>query len=177
MVPQPVLGKAALIQLAVFDVDGVMTNGDLIFDAEGREYKVFNVQDGFGIVLLREAGIQIAVISARTSPVVTQRMSELGVSHIMQGERNKLAALTGLLQRLGLKREQASYTGDDIIDIPAMQAAGLGIAVADAHPKAREQADWTTSKPGGRGAVREICELILTAQDKLEAACRQCLPK
>ena len=162
------LKKAALVRLAVFDVDGVMTNGDLIFDENGNEYKVFNVQDGLGLVMLREAGIKVAVISARFSSIVTNRMAELGVEHILQGKRNKQDALSSLTTHLGLENAQTSYTGDDIIDLPAMSDAGLGIAVADAHPRVKELADWVTENPGGRGAVREICELLLESQGKLE---------
>lgn len=160
--------KAALIRLAVFDVDGVMTNGDLIFDETGNEYKVFNVQDGMGLVMLREAGIKVAVISARTSGIVNRRMTELGVEHILQGKRNKQEALSGLITGLGLEQEQTAYAGDDIIDLPAMSDAGMSIAVADAHPRVIEQADWVTVKSGGQGAVREICDLLLESQGKLE---------
>ena len=160
--------KAALIRLAVFDVDGVMTNGDLIFDEQGIEHKVFNVQDGFGLVMLREAGIKAAVISARSSVIVTRRMTELGVEHILQGKRNKQEALSNLITSLGLEREHAAFAGDDIIDIPAMSNAGMSIAVADAHPRVKEQADWVTTKSGGQGAVREICDMLLESQGKLE---------
>lgn len=177
MIPQEVLSKAAMIRVAVFDIDGVMTNGDLIFDADGKEYKVFNVKDGFGLVLLREAGIKVAVISARSSQVVTQRMSELGVGHIIQGARDKRAALEGLIGELAATQEQIAFTGDDIIDLPAMAAAGLSIAVGDAHPRVRAQADWTTSMPGGRGAVREICELILESQGMFETTYKRCLAR
>jgi len=167
--------KAALIRLTVFDVDGVMTNGDLIFDVDGKEYKAFNVQDGFGLVMLREAGIKVAVISARSSTVVSRRMTELGVEHILQDRRNKQQALSGLIDDLGMEQQHAAFAGDDIIDLPAMAAAGLSIAVADAHPRVREQADWTSSRPGGRGAVREISELILESQGMLETTYQRCL--
>ena len=165
---EDVLKKAALIRLAVFDVDGVMTNGDLIFDENGNEYKVFNVQDGMGLVMLREAGLKAAVISARTSSIVTNRMTELGVEYILQGKRNKQEALSGLVTDLGLERKHTAFAGDDIIDLPAMSGAGMSIAVADAHPRVIEQADWVTAKSGGQGAVREICELLLESQGKLE---------
>ena len=175
MIPQDVMQKAALIRLAVFDIDGVMTSGELTFDNEGKEYKSFNVQDGFGLVMLREAGLKVAVISARSSPIVTNRMTELGVPYILQGCRNKQEGLDGLLRELDMGKEQAAFTGDDIIDLPAMAAAGLGIAVADAHPRVRARADWTSSQPGGRGAVREICELLLESQGKLEKIYQRCM--
>lgn len=168
MAPDDVFKKAALVRLAVFDVDGVMTNGDLIFDEQGIEYKVFNVQDGFGLVMLREAGIKVAVISARTSSIVTRRMTELGVEHILQGKRNKQEAFSRLITDQGLDKSQTAFAGDDIIDLPAMSCAGMSIAVADAHPRVKEQADWVTTKSGGQGAVREICELVLESQGKLE---------
>ena len=150
-----------------------MTNGDLIFDAQGNEYKVFNVQDGMGLVMLREAGIKVAVISARSSTIVTRRMAELGVEHILQGRRNKQETLARLMTELGLKKEQTAYAGDDVIDLPAMSDAGLSIAVADAHPLVKTKADWVTTKSGGRGAVREVCELLLESQEKLEKIYRK----
>lgn len=175
MIPPDIMKKAALVRLAVFDVDGVMTNGDLIFDMDGKEYKSFNVQDGFGLVMLREAGIKIAVISARSSTVVSRRMTELGVEYILQGCRNKQESLNGLIADLGVEQGQTAFAGDDIIDLPAMAVAGLSIAVADAHPRVREQADWTSTKPGGKGAVREICELVLESQGMLETIYQRCL--
>ena len=170
-----IIRKAALVRLAVFDVDGVMTTGELMFGERGEEYKVFDVQDGFGLVMLREAGIKVAIISARSSPVVDKRLSELGIEHIYQDRRDKQNAFGELLGQLGLGREQSAYTGDDILDLPVMKAAGLSIAVANAHQRVKENADWVTTTRGGRGAVREICEMLLHSQGRLEEIYEKCL--
>jgi 3-deoxy-D-manno-octulosonate 8-phosphate phosphatase (KDO 8-P phosphatase) len=175
MTPEDFFKKASLIKLAVFDVDGVMTSGDLIFGGKGEEYKVFNVQDGLGLVMLREAGIKVAVISARSSSIVANRMTELGVEHIIQDRRDKEQALKLLISDLGLKKEQTVFTGDDILDLPAMSAAGISIAVANAHQRVKAGADWITKMPGGRGAVREICEILLQAQGRLDEIYQKCM--
>lgn len=169
------LDRAAGIRLAAFDVDGVLTDGGLILGADGSEHKVFHVHDGLGLVMLRESGIQVAVISARESRAVEERMAALGIAHLCLGQSDKGAALAKLMRDLGMSRAQTAYMGDDLVDLPALTLAGLGIAVADAHPLVRERAAWVTQKPGGRGAVREACELILKAQGKLESCYRRFL--
>ena len=169
-VPAQILERAARIRLAVFDVDGVLTNGSLILGENGNEYKIFHVHDGLGLVMLREAGIEVAVISARSSSIVSERMAALGIDYISQGQNNKREALLSLTDRLGIAPEHASFTGDDLIDLPAMTRVGLPIAVANAHPRVREHAAWVTTKAGGQGAVREICELLLQAHGLLENA-------
>ena len=161
--------RAADIRLAVFDVDGVLTDGGLVLGPEGEEYKVFHVRDGLGLVMLREAGLKVAVISARSAPVVAERMAALGIEHICQGRHDKRAALLELAERLGVKPAGIAYVGDDLVDLPAMAVAGLPIAVADAHEKVLEAAQWVTRRTGGRGAVREVCEMLLEAQGLLEA--------
>jgi 3-deoxy-D-manno-octulosonate 8-phosphate phosphatase (KDO 8-P phosphatase) len=163
-----VLNKAALIRLAVFDVDGVLTNGDIIHTGNDQEIKVFHVHDGLGLKMLMRAGCEVAIITSRTSTVVSARMAELGIVHVLQGQEDKRAAMLSLRQRLGVDQAACAYTGDDLIDLPAMKLCGLSFAVANAHPLVRENADWTTEKPGGSGAVREICELLLKAQGKLD---------
>jgi 3-deoxy-D-manno-octulosonate 8-phosphate phosphatase (KDO 8-P phosphatase) len=167
--------RAARVRLAAFDVDGVLTDGTLLLGADGAEHKNFHVHDGFGLVLLLEHGLQLAVISSRNSPIVAERMRALGVQHVRQGVDDKHAALGDLLRDAGLGADAACFTGDDLPDLPAMQSAGLGIAVADAHPLVRAGADWVTSRPGGRGAVREVCELLLRAQGAWDAICRRYL--
>ncbi len=162
------LEKAALIKLAVFDVDGVLTDGRLILGESGNEYKAFHVRDGHGLVMLLETGCDIAVITARSSNIVSERMASLGIKYVYQGQKDKGAKLTNLIEELSLTKEQVSYTGDDVIDLPAMARVGLPIAVADAHPEVKKHASWITENPGGKGAVREICELIMQAQGKLE---------
>ena len=167
-----ILDKAAAIRLAVFDVDGVLTDGRLILGSGGEEHKSFHVHDGLGLVMLREAGLKVAVISARSSAIVAERMASLGIEFVYQGREDKHASLSGLLQELDMAPEQTAFTGDDLLDLPAMSLAGLAIAVANAHPFVQEHADWVTTREGGRGAVREVCELLLRAQGRLDEMCR-----
>ncbi|QGU33401.1 3-deoxy-manno-octulosonate-8-phosphatase KdsC [Thermochromatium tepidum] len=159
--------RASRIRLVIFDVDGVLTDGSLYLGDDGQEYKAFNARDGHGMVLLQESGVHLAVITGRTSNVVRMRMESLGVSDIFQGYRHKLPAYEQIKQRHGLSDDQIAYVGDDVIDLPVMRRVGLAIAVADADPRVRELAHWRTTAPGGRGAAREVCELILDAQGRL----------
>lgn len=161
--------KAAHIRLAVFDVDGVLTDGRLILGDDGTEYKAFHVRDGLGLVLLREAGIHVAVISGRESRVTAERMAALGIVYVYQNSNDKAETLSRLLARLDLNESQVAYTGDDLIDLPVFGRIGLSIAVADAHPEVRDRADWVTMAAGGRGAAREVCELLLQAQGQWDA--------
>jgi 3-deoxy-D-manno-octulosonate 8-phosphate phosphatase (KDO 8-P phosphatase) len=128
-----IMEKATNIKLAVFDVDGVLTDGKLILGESGNEYKSFHVRDGHGLVMLLESGCKIAVITARSSKIVAERMAALGIEYVYQGEKDKGARLLKLIEDLGLQRDQVAYTGDDVIDLPAMVHVGLPIAVADAH--------------------------------------------
>lgn len=163
-----VLERARRVRAAVFDVDGVLTDGRLWFDSEGRETKAFHVHDGLGLKLLMRNGIDVAVISGRDSAVVEARMAALGIEHVFQGVPDKLPAYRELLERLGLPPERTAFVGDEILDLPVMTRAGLGIAVADAHPETAARAHWQTTRPGGRGAAREVCDLLLRAQDRLD---------
>ncbi len=167
--PHDILARATRVRLAVFDVDGVLTDGKLWYTADGHELKAFHVHDGFGLKRLLANRIEVAVITARLSHVVTERMAELGVAHVYQDQRDKRACLETLLHALGLNRDQVAYTGDDLPDLAAMREVGLAIAVANAHPWLRECAHWRTRLAGGCGAVREVCDLILAAQGKAEA--------
>jgi 3-deoxy-D-manno-octulosonate 8-phosphate phosphatase (KDO 8-P phosphatase) len=167
---QDILEKAAAVRLVVFDVDGVLTDGALFIGDDGQEYKAFNSKDGHGMVMLQETGVQIAVITGRTSEVVRIRMESLGVQHVFQGKRIKLPAYEELKQRTGLSDAQIAYVGDDVVDLPVMRRVGLAIAVQDAHPVAKRHAHWITPSGGGRGAAREACELIMEAQGTLEKA-------
>lgn len=160
--------RAGQVRLVIFDVDGVLTDGGLILGESGNEYKVFNVRDGQGLVLLRDSGCKIAVITARSSKIVADRMRSLGIEYVFQGQNDKGSAISGLMSNLQIRPEETAYVGDDFIDLPAMQKVGLAIAVADAHPIVQQQAHWTTTARGGRGAVREVCEFILEAQGKLD---------
>lgn len=165
-IPADLLARAAGIRLAVFDVDGTLTDGRLYYGEDGRETKVFFVQDGLGLKRLQVHGVQVAIISARISHPVALRAEELGIAHVYQGQGDKRACLLELLDALKLAPEQAAFVGDDLPDLPAMRVAGLAVAVANAHPWVAEQAHWTTSRPGGQGGAREVCDLILIAQGK-----------
>ncbi|RME34496.1 MAG: 3-deoxy-D-manno-octulosonate 8-phosphate phosphatase [Gammaproteobacteria bacterium] len=164
---QEVLERARSVRLILFDIDGVFTDGSLLLLDNGVEGKVFNVRDGLGLVMLLEAGIEVGVISGRNSPVVAERMGELGVRHIHQGKSRKLPVFESILAELSLQPEQAAYMGDDLPDLPVLRRAGLALTVADADPRVLAEAHWCSSRPGGRGAVREACELILEAQGHL----------
>jgi 3-deoxy-D-manno-octulosonate 8-phosphate phosphatase (KDO 8-P phosphatase) len=155
--------KLAGIRLVAFDVDGVFTDGRFYLSDDGIESKAFHTQDGFGIRQLLNAGIEVAVISGRRSGAVERRMAELGVAHLVQGCRDKVAALDELLTELHLATEHCAFVGDDIPDLPLLKAVGFSIAVANAVPEVREQCDYTTTASGGHGAVREVCELVLGA--------------
>lgn len=155
------LELAAGIRLAVFDVDGVLTDGRLWMSSDGAELKAFSVRDGHGIKRLLAAGVEVAIISGRASPAVERRMAELGVQRVVQGCDDKATALRGLLADTGIEPVQTAYLGDDTPDLPAMRIAGLPAAVADASAEVRAASLWTSTLPGGRGAAREFCELLL----------------
>jgi 3-deoxy-D-manno-octulosonate 8-phosphate phosphatase (KDO 8-P phosphatase) len=166
------LERQRRVRLLVLDVDGVLTDGSLFLGDAGEQYKAFNSRDGHGIRMAQDGGLQVAVLTGRSSGVVAHRMRDLGVRHIVQGRRDKGLALEELLARTGVTPEQAAFMGDDVVDLPAMRRVGLGIAVADAHPLVVERSDWQTRAPGGRGAVREVCEDLLRAQQRLDEVLR-----
>lgn len=153
----------AKIKLLVLDVDGVMTDGGLYLGAR-EEMKRYNSRDGAGIKYAMRFGVGVAVITGRESESVTRRCSELGIAEVHQKQLDKLPALTGLLERLGLKPEEAAVMGDDLMELPMMREAGLGIAVADSAPEVRRHADYVTRTRGGEGAIREVVEMILKAK-------------
>ena len=161
---------AAALELIVFDVDGVFTDGRIWIDSSGVESKAFHVRDGHGIKLLLHYGIQVAILSGRTSPAVDVRMRELGVQDVLQGHIDKRTAFSELIKSKSIPSDQVAYVGDDIVDVQAMQIAALSFAVADAHEWVQQHADIVTQNAGGQGAVREICELILDAKGLLEKA-------
>lgn len=154
------------IRLVAFDVDGVFTDGRLYLSDDGVESKAFNTQDGFGVRQLINAGIEVAVISGRQSVAVEQRMAELGISHVVQGCRDKIAALGELRAELDISAAECAYVGDDVPDLPLLQEVGFSIAVANAVAAVRERCKHTTVAAGGFGAVREVCELILAARTR-----------
>ena len=149
------------IGLVAFDVDGVFTDGRFYLSDDGCESKAFNTQDGFGIRALLRAGIEVAVISGRRSKAVQIRMDELGVAHVIQGCKDKVAAFDELIGKLDVQIKQTVYVGDDIPDLPLLRHAGFAIAVANAVANVKSQCDVTTTASGGFGAVREVCELLL----------------
>jgi 3-deoxy-D-manno-octulosonate 8-phosphate phosphatase (KDO 8-P phosphatase) len=167
--PADTLARAARIRLAVFDVDGTLTDGRLWYGEDGHETKVFHVHDGLGLKLLQANGVQVAIISARISHPVALRAEELDIAHVYQGQKDKRACLLELLDALHLTPDQAAFIGDDLPDLPPMRIAGLAVAVANAHPWVAEQAHWQTRLGGGLGAAREVCDLLLLAQNKSDA--------
>lgn len=170
-----VIEKAKHIKLLAMDVDGVLTDGSLYFGNSGEEIKAFSILDGLGIKLLRDAGIRPAIITGRSSQLLARRAAELKIDLIYQGREDKLAALTELRNDLGLELYEIAYVGDDLPDLSAIVAAGLGITVANGHSFVARHADWQTEAKGGQGAIREVCELLLKAQGKLNAAWEQFL--
>jgi 3-deoxy-D-manno-octulosonate 8-phosphate phosphatase (KDO 8-P phosphatase) len=167
--PADIRERAARVKLAIFDVDGVLTDGKLLYTDDGRELKAFHVRDGFGLKRLMANQIEVAIITGRMSHMVTERTAELGIAHVYQGQDDKRACFEELLHALKLTPDQTSYCGDDMPDLPVMNRAGLSIAVANAHPWVRERAHWRTRLPGGEGAVREVCDLLLAAQGRAES--------
>jgi len=164
--------RAARIKLMIFDVDGVLTDGSLHYGADGEALKTFNVHDGLGIKLLQEAGIKTAIISARKSPQVTRRAADLGIEFLHQGGHDKLTPFNSLLEQTGLTAEEVGFIGDDVVDLPILTRVGLAVGVPNGRPDVISRAHHITQASGGRGAVREVCELLLKAQgsyDKIMA--------
>ena len=166
---QDILDRAMHIRLVIFDVDGVLTDGGLYIDDTGSEHKVFNSRDGHGMKMLQNSGVDIAIITGRTSQAVSHRMASLGIEHVHQGCQEKLPVFEGLMKKLGLNPSQVAYVGDDVVDLPIMRKAGLAIAVQDAHEWVKKHAHWQTPHGGGRGAVRDVCELIMEAQGTMDS--------
>jgi 3-deoxy-D-manno-octulosonate 8-phosphate phosphatase (KDO 8-P phosphatase) len=159
-----VLERARYVRLLVLDVDGVLTDGRLFLSATGEEFKVFHVRDGAGLVAVQRAGIAVAIISGRTSAAVARRAEELGIGHVRQGIADKGAELEQLQAELAVATAETACIGDDTPDVPLLRRAGLAIGVADAHPALLAAAHWVTPSAGGRGAVREVCDLLLSAR-------------
>ena len=161
---------AQKIKLIIFDVDGVLTDGGLYFSNDGQEMKRFNSLDGHGIKILKENGLEPAVISARNSKSVEYRIKNLGIEYFYQGQSDKIIAFNELLKKLKVNADEVAYVGDDVIDLPVMTKVGFSIAVANAHELVKQHADLITEKSGGQGAVREVCDFILKVQDKFDNA-------
>tara|TARA_R110000787_G_scaffold39789_8_gene99363 strand:- start:6843 stop:7370 length:528 start_codon:yes stop_codon:yes gene_type:complete len=163
------LEAAKGVRLLLLDVDGVLTDGRLYYGDNGNEYKAFNTKDGLGIKLLQRAGIEVGIITARSSTLLTRRCKELGIEKIIQGREDKLAALRELLTDTPLPMTKIAYMGDDLPDLAIINRVGLGMTVADANHVVVAHAAWQSRYPGGSGAVREAAEFILEAQGKLES--------
>jgi HAD-superfamily hydrolase, subfamily IIIA len=169
-VSSQVIDKAKKIRLLILDVDGVLSDGLIYMGNNGEELKAFNVRDGYGIRCALTSGIEVAIITGRKAKLVEDRCKTLGITHLWQGQSDKLIAYRELLKTLSLHPEEVAYVGDDLIDWPVMADVGLSVAVADAHPLLPPRADYVTRIEGGRGAVREVCDLLLLAQGKLDEA-------
>ena len=163
-IPPDVLARAAKLRLVAFDVDGTLTDGRLWMAEDGRELKAFHVHDGLGIKALREHGVEVAIISTRVSRAVELRADELGIDHVYQGKADKLGCLKEILAALDVAWDCAAFVGDDVSDLPPMRACGLAVAVANARPEVAREAHWQTRADGGRGAARDVCDLILAAR-------------
>ena len=166
---QELLQRARGVKLAIFDVDGVLTDGRLYFLVDGSEFKTFNTLDGHGIKMLIASGVRTAIISGRKTPIVERRAQNLGIQHLYQGREDKLVVLDELLGQLNLNYAQVAYLGDDLPDLPVIRRVGLGMAVASADAFVRENAHGVTQARGGEGAAREFCELIMRAQGTLDS--------
>ncbi len=165
---EKILEKAKQVRLVIFDVDGVLTNGTLIYGPNGTESKMFHAHDGMGMRLLLKSGIDIAIITARSSDVVTKRMQDLEVKYVYQGCRDKIIAYDELKQKLKINDHEIAYVGDDLPDLPVLRRVGLGITVPNAPQIMQQYAMWTTEKKGGKGAAREVCDLIMQARGSYE---------
>ena len=166
MRPRKWIKRALKVRLVLLDVDGVLTDGRISYAGDGPEVKSFDVKDGQGVKFLREGGIEVGILSARTSRAVSRRARELGIRLVRQGIKNKGIELAAIAKRNNLSAEEIAFLGDDWADLPVFQRVGLAIAVADSIPELKRMADFITDAPGGRGAVREAAEGILKAQGK-----------
>ncbi|MGB9822665.1 D-glycero-beta-D-manno-heptose 1-phosphate adenylyltransferase [Thermodesulfovibrio sp.] len=162
--PAEIIEKAKKLKFLILDVDGVLTRGDIILDEENNEFKIFNVRDGHGLVMLHKAGVNIAVITGRHSKALQRRMKELGITEIYQGTREKLKIFNEIVKTYELKKEEIAAMGDDIIDLSMLTRAGLSFAPEDAHEEVKKRVDYITLNKAGKGAVREICDIILKAK-------------
>jgi 3-deoxy-D-manno-octulosonate 8-phosphate phosphatase (KDO 8-P phosphatase) len=164
------INRAARIQMMIFDVDGVLTDGGLYFGPGGEALKRFNVLDGHGIKLLGQAGVVTAIISARQSDIVLRRAADLGISHVRQGVHDKRSGFEELLRECNIDPDHCGFIGDDVIDLPILTRVGFAASVANGHPEVRSRVHYVASAMGGHGAAREVCDFILRAQGKYEAA-------
>ncbi len=163
-VDERLLAAAAQIKVVLFDVDGVLTDGSLYLDNEGQEYKAFHSRDGHGLKMLQRTGVEVGIITGRTSKVVEYRARDLGIKHVFQGCADKLVVYEALIKQLAFDARHVAFVGDDVVDLPIMLKVGFAVAPRDAHHLVVKHAHWITPSPGGRGVARELCELIMVAQ-------------
>jgi 3-deoxy-D-manno-octulosonate 8-phosphate phosphatase (KDO 8-P phosphatase) len=168
-ISQDVMTRFKKIKLLVLDVDGVLTDGGLMIGDDGQEYKTFHAHDGLGMKLLKSTGVEIAIITGRTSNVVQKRAESIGITHLYQGAHDKLEAWQDLIQKMNIAPHESAFMGDDVIDLPPMINGGLAIAVPDSPQFVLDRAHYITHKAGGRGAVREVCEVMMQAQGSFDA--------
>jgi 3-deoxy-D-manno-octulosonate 8-phosphate phosphatase (KDO 8-P phosphatase) len=164
--------KLSQIRLLICDVDGVLTDGYLYLTNQELEVRAFHVHDGQGLKHLLRAGIEIGIITTSNTPIIQKRMDFLGIKYVYMGQHNKNAAFNDLIAKTGLDLSEVAYIGDDLPDLPLIRKVGLGAAVSNALPAVRQEADWVSQFPGGQGAVRELCDLLLQAQEKWERVLR-----
>ena len=167
--PSRIIEAAKNIKLVLLDVDGVLTDGRLYYGNSGEELKAFDIQDGLGIKLLQKGGVKVGIITGRRSALLQRRAEELAISPLVQGREDKWLALNEMMENLGVSLEEIAFVGDDLPDLAVIKRVGLGITPANGSLIVASQADWQTKNSGGDGAVREVAELILSAQDKLES--------
>ncbi|HZX29357.1 MAG TPA: HAD family hydrolase [Telluria sp.] len=173
MQPTESFVRASKVKVMIFDVDGVLTDGTLTYDADGEVTKTFYVLDGLGIQMLNKTGVKTAIISARNSPIVVKRAKDLGIHYVHQGMHDKRVALATLLQETGVTAEDCGYIGDDVIDLPLLLRVGFAVTVPTGHAEVQHRAHYVTRAPGGRGAVREVCDMIMRAQGTYESVLAQ----
>jgi len=167
--------RAQKIKLLILDIDGVMTDGRIVYGNYGDELKFFDVQDGFGVVLLKKAGVKVVIITAKKSKVVKMRAKELNIDGLYQNSLNKLKAFKSVLKKFKVTPDEICFIGDDLVDVPILKRAGLSVSVPNAVDEAKSHAHFITTKSGGRGAVRELCDLLLKSQNKWETVTRKYL--
>jgi 3-deoxy-D-manno-octulosonate 8-phosphate phosphatase (KDO 8-P phosphatase) len=168
--------KAARIRLVLFDVDGVLTDGTVVMHSDGSESKGFHIRDGAALVWAQRAGLSVGLLSARSSGATTHRAAQLGIRLVVQGVANKLEGYERILRDSALSAEVVAYMGDDLLDLPVLGRAGLSAAPADAAPEVRASVDWVSTLPGGRGAARELIELVLRAQQRWDSVLHEYTP-
>jgi 3-deoxy-D-manno-octulosonate 8-phosphate phosphatase (KDO 8-P phosphatase) len=169
--------KASRIQLVLFDVDGVLTDGTVVIHSDGSESKGFHIRDGAALVWAQRAGLSVGLLSARSSGATTHRAAQLGIRLLVQGVSNKLEGYERILRDSGLSDEVVAYMGDDLLDLPVLGRSGLSAAPSDAAPEVRDGVDWVSILPGGRGAARELIELVLRAQQRWDSVVQEYTPR